>query len=81
MDATNFVIPGFYLPLLDNNSGDTQFDEIGPAYTTATPAFGDVPHSDGLFRPADRRAFSNILEFSTVAGPIASVISTAGSLH
>src|SRR5689334_16649195 len=35
VDATNAVVPGFYYPLLDDHSGDTQFTEIGPAYTTA----------------------------------------------
>ena len=51
VDARNAVVPGFYYPLLDNNSGNTQFTEIGPAYTAATPAFRrGGPHPDGLLR-------------------------------
>ena len=71
VDATNTVVPGFYFPLLDNHSGDTQFTELGPAYTTATPAFSASDPTPTVFSGyTGSQAFGNILEFSTAAGPI-----------
>ena len=71
VDATNTVIPGFYLPILDNNSGDTQLDELSPAYTTATPAFSATDPTPTVFSGyTGSQAFGNVLEFSTAAGPI-----------
>jgi hypothetical protein len=71
VDATNTVIPGFYYPLLDNNSGDSQFNELGPAYTTATPAFSAADPTPTVFSGyTGSQAFGNILEFSTAAGAI-----------
>jgi PEP-CTERM motif len=71
VDATNTVVPGFYFPLLDNNSGDTQFDALGPAYTTATPAFSATDPTPTVFSGyTGSQALGNILEFSTAAGPI-----------
>jgi hypothetical protein len=71
VDATNTVVPGFYLPILDNNSGDTQLDELSPAYTTATPAFSATDPTPTVFSGyTGSQAFGNVLEFSTAAGPI-----------
>ncbi len=71
VDATNTVVPGFYYPLLDNNSGNTQFDEIGPAYTTATPAFSAADPIPTVFSGfTGSQSFGNILTFSTAAGPV-----------
>jgi hypothetical protein len=71
VDATNQVVPGFYYPLLDNNSGDTVFNELGPAYTTATPAFSATDPTPTVFSGyTGSQAFGNILESSTAAGPI-----------
>jgi hypothetical protein len=71
VDATNAFVPGFYFPLLDNNSGDTLFDEIGPAYTTATPAFSAADPIPTVFSGfSGSQSFGNILTFSTAAGPV-----------
>ena len=71
VDATNTVIPGFYYPLLDNNSGDTQVNEIGPAYTMATPAFSATDPTPTVFSGySQSQSFGNILTFSTAAGPV-----------
>ncbi len=71
VDATNTVVPGFYFPLLDNNSGDTQFTELGPAYTTATPTFSATDPTPTVFSGyTGSQSFGNILTFSTAAGPV-----------
>jgi MYXO-CTERM domain-containing protein len=71
VDATNTVVPGFYLPILDNNSGDTQLDELSPAYTTATPAFSAADPTPTVFSGfTGSQSFGNVLDFSTAAGPI-----------
>jgi PEP-CTERM motif len=71
VDATNTVVPGFYLPILDNNSGDTQLDELSPAYTTATPAFSAADPAPTVFSGfTGSQSFGNVLDFSTAAGPI-----------
>lgn len=71
VDATNSVVPGYYYPLLDNDSGNTQFNEPGPAYTTATPAFSAADPTPTVFSGyAGSQSFGNILEFSTAAGPL-----------
>jgi hypothetical protein len=81
VDDTNTVAPGFYYPLLDNNSGDTQFDELGPAYTAATTAFSATDPTPTVFSGyMGSQAFGNILELSTAAGPITRFsISTSAS--
>jgi hypothetical protein len=62
---------GFYLPLLDNNSGTTLLDEIGPADTTATPAFSAADAIPTVFSGfTGSQSFGNVLTFSTAAGPI-----------
>jgi hypothetical protein len=71
VDATNTFAPGVYYPLLDNNSGDTQLTEIGPAYTAATPAFSAAdPTPTVLSGYSGPDSFGNILTFSTAAGPL-----------
>jgi len=71
VDATNTFVPGFYYPLLDNNSGSSQFNELGPAYTTAIPAFSAADPIPTVFSGyTGSQAFGNILEFSTAAGPV-----------
>ena len=71
VDATNTVVPGFYLPILDNNSGDTQLDELSPAYTTATPAFSAADPTPTVFSGfTGSQSFGNVLDFSTAAGSI-----------
>jgi hypothetical protein len=81
IDATNAFVPGFYLPLLDNNSGTTLLDEIGPAYSTATPAFSaadPIPTAFSGFTGS--QSFGNVLTFSTAAGPITLFFSFDGGI-
>ena len=81
VDATNTIIPGFYYPLLDNNSGTSQLSEIGPAYTTATPAFSAADPIPTVFSGyTGSQAFGNVLTFSTAAGPITLVFDLDGGI-
>jgi hypothetical protein len=71
VDATNTAIPGLYYPLLDNNSGTSLLNEIGPAYTTATPAFSAADPTPTVFSGySGSQSFGNVLTFSTAAGPL-----------
>jgi hypothetical protein len=46
-------------------------DEIGPAYTTATPAFSAADPAPTVFSGyAGSQSFGNVLQFSTSAGPL-----------
>jgi len=71
VDLTNTVLPGFYFTFLDNNSGTTNYTELGPAYTTATPAFSATDPTPTVFSGyTESQAGGNIQLLTTAAGPI-----------